>query len=311
MRSGDRLRRQAGHDGLAGDAGLDGSSPRTRPVADLAVLQPGAHLCAVCSDAEELGRVAAVFVGIGLAAGDQVLYVAGGREPAAVRARLEASGVPATEALDSGQLAVHDFGDLYGAPDRVDLDQIACGLRAAASRSSAGGFPGLRVAAEMADFARAVGSMEQLLRWERMLSRLQQEEGIITVCQYDRRRLASGEAALIAGEHGGSAPDSAPAPRASFLATRPWGLRVTGEVDVCNRAGLIRALRARASARAQVCLDLAGLTFADVGTLRAIYQTAAALPADGSIFLANPPRQVQRVLDLAELRHSRVTVRQP
>jgi anti-anti-sigma factor len=145
-----------------------------------------------------------------------------------------------------------------------------------------------------------------------MASRLQRDERIITVCQYDQRCLASTVADLIAGEHSGSAPDSAPAPQASFLATiRPWGLRVTGEVDASNCTGLIRALRARARVRPQVSLDLAGLSFADVGTVRAIYQTAAALPADGSVILANLPRQVRRVIDLAGFGHSRVMVMEP
>ena len=47
-----------------------------RASADLGSLEPGTHLCALEPDAAMLDRVAATFVGQGLAAGDQLLYVA-------------------------------------------------------------------------------------------------------------------------------------------------------------------------------------------------------------------------------------------
>ena len=47
--------------------------------ADLSALEPGTHLIALYQGDAELARVAGVFVGAGLAAGDRVLYVAGRR----------------------------------------------------------------------------------------------------------------------------------------------------------------------------------------------------------------------------------------
>ena len=65
------------------------------------------------------------------------------------------------------QLVIEDFGAAYGQPGQLDLGQIEAGFRAAGRQARADGFGGLRVAAEMGDFARAIGSVERLLDWER------------------------------------------------------------------------------------------------------------------------------------------------
>jgi len=164
------------------------------PVADRApgapvhprALDPATHLIALYQGEAELTRVAAAFVGAGLAAGDRVLYLASGRPLPSARASLEASNAVAAPAIAAGQLVVRGFSDVYGAPASLEPAAAASGIRAAADLARADGFPGLRVAAEMGGFSRVFGSIEKMLAWERMASRLQHDDGISSVCQYDR-----------------------------------------------------------------------------------------------------------------------------
>jgi hypothetical protein len=77
-------------DGLSDDRRVSVASPASggqsaAPVADLAALSPGSHLCGLYADDDQLCRMAAAFAGTGLAAGDQVLYVASKRTAATGR----------------------------------------------------------------------------------------------------------------------------------------------------------------------------------------------------------------------------------
>ena len=64
---------------------------------------------------------------------------------------------------------------------------------------------------------------------------------------------------------------------ALFIASAPPTLRVEGELDLTNGPTLARVLRARLAAGPRLRVDLGGVTFADVGSLREIYQIAAGL----------------------------------
>jgi hypothetical protein len=58
--------------------------------------------------------------------------------------------------------------------------------------------------------------------------------------------------------------------------------------------------------RPRLRLDLAGMAFADVGTVVRLRAIAAALPADGQLVLAHAPAVVGRILDAAGLEHERL-----
>jgi ABC-type transporter Mla MlaB component len=127
------------------------------------------------------------------------------------------------------------------------------------------------------------------------------------VCLYDASRLDEDQAALIAREHDGLAPELAETPLARFLAVdEPWGLRISGEVDLSNRDLLHRTLLSRAAVRPRLQVDLAGLTFADVGGLSRLRAVAAGLPDSGWLLLSRVPAAVRRVLTLSGLHHERL-----
>jgi anti-anti-sigma factor len=128
-----------------------------------------------------------------------------------------------------------------------------------------------------------------------------------SVCLYDAGALAEGQGAALAFQHDGLAPDLDVPPIATFLAVdEPWGLRVTGDVDVSNRDLLHRMVVSRAAVVPRLRLDLAGLTFADVGTVARLRSIAAALPDSGYLVLAQVPAVVRRILDATGLGHDRL-----
>jgi anti-anti-sigma regulatory factor len=277
-----------------------------RASSDLGSLEPGTHLCALEQDADRLDRVAATFVAQGLAAGDQVLYVASDRQVGDLLHVLP-DRVDAQQAIGTGQLMTSSFGDAYGSSPPEDLATVADGFRAAAGQARERGFPGLRVAARMDPLAELLGSFDEVVEWERIAGGLQRELEVSSVCLYDAGTLAEGQGAALASEHDGLAPDLDVPPVATFLAVdEPWGLRVTGEVDVSNRHLLHRMVVSRAAVMPRLRLDLGGMTFADVGTVARLRAVAAALPDSGHLVLAQVPAVVRRILHATGLGHDRL-----
>jgi hypothetical protein len=249
-------------------------------------------------------RIASTFIGHGLAAGDRLLYVTTDEQAGAVLQGLPGSG---DDAIRAGQLLVRTFAEAYGTRRPDDLGTVADGFRAAAAQSRKDGFRGLRVAAQMDGLAPLLGSPEQVVSWERVSTALQREVGVSTVCLYDAGLVEAEHAALIAREHDGFAPETARQPLARFLAVHePWGLRVSGEVDVFNRDDLLQVLQARAAVTHRIDVDLEGLTFADVGSLARVRAVAASLPESGWLNLRRVPDAIRRTLTLSGLHHERL-----
>ena len=279
-----------------------------RPPGDIGALVSGQHLCALYQNQDERRRLTAAVIRGALAAGDRVIYVTPGPRDVAL-ALLEAGGVETGRPLSGGQLLVHSFAEIYGDLASMDLAQLVATGRAALSQSLAAGFPGLRITGEMGGSLWAAGSLEGLVRWERMVSQMLGELGIAAVCQYDQRQLDEPATAVIAAEHSGVATNGHRLPLALFIAsTPPPALQVEGELDLTNGPVLARVIGARLAASPRLRVDLGGVGFADVSSLREIYQIAVGLPAGGQITLANVTEPVRRVLDLAGFRADAVVV---
>lgn len=269
-------------------------------------LDPGTHLCAFHRSPGRLTRIATTFIGHGLAAGDQLLYVATDEHVDGVLRALPEQ-VDGYGALVAGQLVVTSFAEAYGTRRPDDLRTVADGFRAAAAQSRKDGFRHLRVAAHMDDLAPLLGSPEEVVAWERMSTGLQREIGVSSVCLYDAALIGAEHADLVVGEHDGLAPEVARAPLARFLAVdEPWGLRVGGEVDVSNRDDLLQVLQARAAVTHRLHVDLEDLRFADVGSLARVTSVAAGLPADGWLTLGRVPPAIRRTFTLSGLHHERL-----
>lgn len=272
------------------------------------MLASGQHLCALYQDQDERLRLTAAVVRGALAAGDRVMYVTSGPYEVAL-ALLEAGGIETGRPLRGGQLLVHNFGEVYGDLASLDLARLVATFRGALSQSLAAGFPGLRITGEMGGYPWPPGSLDGLVRWERVVSRMLGEVGITAICLYDQGQLDEPAVAVIAAEHSGVATGGQRLPLALFIASAPpLALRVEGELDVTNGATLARVLRARLEVDPQLRVDLGGVSFADVGSLREIYQIAGSLPTGGRITLANATEPVRRVLELAGFRAEAVVI---
>ena len=265
-----------------------------RAPVDPRAIEPATHLIALCQGEAELTQAAAVCVGAGLASGDRVLYVTSDRPLPAVQTALETSSAAAGPAIAAGQLVLRSFPDVQADPGRPNLAAAASEFRAAADQARTEGFPGLRIAAEMGDVTRVLDSIGQALAWERLTTALQREDGISSVCHYDRQQLSSENSRLLAAAHAGPAPLSVPEPLVSFHAT-PQGLRITGELDIANRERFVRTVAARLAVLPQLVLDVGELKFIDAGSLGELHLIAAGLPPDGRITLAGATRQVRRL----------------
>ena len=272
---------------------------------DLERLRPGTHLCRFYDDESDLALGAATYVGMGLAAGDRVVYVSDDRDPAEARASFERHGVEATRALASGQLVLCTSEEVYG-EGPVDLAELESGFRALQAKARADGLAGLRVAAEMGEAVVRFGSLTQVVAWEATATRLQGEIGISSVCQYDRRRFSGADLTLIGAEHLGPSPGTSHPPLARLSITDD-GLRVAGELDISNSRRFIEVVEARTRAVHRLELDLAELAFMDVGTAEALYGLVRRRP-HLVVTIRNTSRLLRRYLRLAELEHPRVHV---
>lgn len=273
--------------------------PPGRARVDLRSIEPSTHLIALCQGPAELAQAAAVCVGAGLASGDRVLYLASDPSLPALRTALEASGAEVRLALDVRQLVLRDFSGVQGRAALRDMAAAEGEFRAAAGLARAEGFPGLRIAADMGDITQVLGSIERAVAWERMTTVLQHVEGISSVCHYDQLRLGGEYSGLLAAEHAGPAPRSAPEPMASFRATR-HGLRISGELDVLNRGRFVRTVSARLAAVAQLVLDVTELNFMDAGTLGELHRIAAGLPPEGRITITGASPQLRCLASFLE-----------
>jgi anti-anti-sigma factor len=77
----------------------------------------------------------------------------------------------------------------------------------------------------------------------------------------------------------------------------PPGLCVRGELDYATLPALIRALET-IDGRNDASIDLAGVTFIDVASLRALIVTAARLDDGRALTLRAAPVQVRRLLEI-------------
>ena len=129
------------------------------------------------------------------------------------------------------------------------------------------------------------------------------------MCLYDASLIRDEQAARLAREHDGQAPEIDVPPIGRFLAVdEPWGLRVSGEVDVSNRDLLQRVVLSRAEVEPRLRLDLGGVTFADAGTLTRLHAVAAELPEGGWLALERVPSVVRRILHVTGISHERLRV---
>ncbi|TKJ32846.1 hypothetical protein A6V29_16570 [Blastococcus sp. CCUG 61487] len=238
---------------------------------------PADHLCWLHDDDAAFVDVVRGFLAGGLARGERLLCV-GDRAVAALDdadgelgdvARLRADGVVETMTV----------AEAYAAAGGFAIDRQRAFYDAATRRAQADGHRGLRVVADLTEFATEPELLPELLRWEHVADELMASgSGMSALCTY-RRDLPPESLAQVLAVHprGNGAEHLTP----FRLLAGDGHLALRGSVDTFSAGRLATLLAGTATDRAAV-LDLTGLDFIDVAGCRALAGWAVALESGGA-----------------------------
>ncbi|WP_412741365.1 MEDS domain-containing protein [Krasilnikovia sp. MM14-A1004] len=246
------------------------------------------HLLLLHSSEDERRAALAAWVRRGLERGEKVIYTEG---PAAARdslsSVLQAHGLDAEAAQREGRLAVLPLAEFY--PPH--------GQDAVVGRALAEGFPAVRLSAQ-AGAALSLLSPRAYLRAERDIERLCRTRTVSSLCQYRRATTIGTWLAKAVGVH-------LPGIRHARLATSGAGrgLRVCGELDVCNVEvfGAVLTAAIRRTART-VWLDLAAVDVVDAAACRMLVEASDRFRTGGGrVLLVGPQAHVDQVMRRLDL----------
>ncbi|KAB1906156.1 MEDS domain-containing protein [Micromonospora sp. AMSO31t] len=238
----------------------------------------GDHVCWTHDDESVALDVVGRFAATGLRLGHKVVCFTETTPPQAVRARVDAVGVPTEAAVAAGQLRIVPAADAYPTGARPTPETMVAVVVGEVDRARHEGYPGIRLAGDMAWVLRSGTTLDDLRRYETALNPLFLDTRVAGLCLYDRRLFpADGMRALAAAHPGTAGPQAAriwtPLLRA-YRTTDPPGLRLVGQVDLSNREAFTAVLDEvtadERAAGAPPVLDVSDLSFADVGAATAI-----------------------------------------
>jgi anti-anti-sigma factor len=255
----------------------------------------GDHVCwTVDDDATRMAAIAG-FVRAGLNARHRVIY--SGDQPEAVLDGLERHGVGTRAALEEGRLQAITAEASYLTGGVFDPEATIALWRATIGRARAAGCPGIRVVGDMTWASRRVPGAERLPWYEAQVNNVFLDGYVAGVCAYDRRRFDPLALRRLSWAHPGTAAAGIPfEPQSSLRARRtrdPYGMRLTGEVDLSNRDALGAVIEHLFDEQPAVTVDVSGLTFADTAASRILVAAAAR----GTLRLVGVSAPLRRLLD--------------
>ncbi|WP_430506070.1 MEDS domain-containing protein [Haloparvum sp. PAK95] len=145
------------------------------------------HFALVHEDREEQFGSVVPFVRQGLDRNERCMYVADDHSRAEIVAELQAGGVDAEAAIESGALSIHTTGETYLEDGSFDPDDMIAFLEEAIADATAD-YESLRVAAEMTWVFGEDPAVEDLVEYEGRVNELFSDGDIVAVCQYDETR---------------------------------------------------------------------------------------------------------------------------
>ncbi|MET8912545.1 MEDS domain-containing protein [Micromonospora sp. NPDC004551] len=238
----------------------------------------GDHVCWTHDDESVALDVVGRFAATGLRLGHKVVCFTETSPPQAVRARVDAVGVPTEAAVAAGRRRNVPALEAYPTGSRPVPETMVAVVVDEIDRARHEGYPGIRLAGDMAWVLRGGASLDDLRRYETALNPLFLDGRVAGLCLYDRRLFPADALRALAAAHPGTAGPHeartwAPLLRA-YRTTDPPGLRLVGQVDQSNREAFTAVLDdvtagQRAAGRPPV-LDVSELSFADVGAATAL-----------------------------------------
>jgi hypothetical protein len=265
-------------------------------------LRPGDHVSWTVDDDADLARLCTEFVRAAIPQHHRVLLVTAATTPSATLAALRDAGVDTDGLVNSGQLVVSGWEEVYLIDGSFQPELMVERCADTVRRAHADGFAGLRMLGDANWTLAEPPGADGFARYETEVNRVFLDDDIAAVCVYDQRRfagsrLAALQAAHPAGAEPGSDEDWCPMLRIRHLDDGP-GLRLDGETDLSNREAVLVALddlQGPASGRRTPTLDLTELRFMDIATAHQVLRTAIGL---GGLRVVGASAQLTRLLGL-------------
>jgi anti-anti-sigma factor len=267
-------------------------------------LDAGDHACCAFCTAEDQRGLVRRFAVDALDRGMRLLYLADGSTEASVLGALAAGGVDVGARRAGGQLAMERAAERYLAEGGFEPERQIERLADAAADARADGFRGLAVTAEMSWALTSGTDPESLVAYERAVTRVFGGGEVTALCQYDALAFPEELHRRVAGLH----PLAISTGPAGTVATRGAatigeladveGLQLAGEIDAFSAPYVRARIGEHLAAGEDVVLDLAELTFADVGASRTFVELAEELDPGLRVVLEGSPPVVRRVLRL-------------
>jgi anti-anti-sigma regulatory factor len=248
------------------------------------VCRPYRHACLTYGDPAEFQSAARDFLGAGLAAGEQVWYLA-------------------PEAPHGWDITprIVTLGDQYPEDSVIDPAAGLAAYAQATEQALAEGYTGLRVAADVTTLLRTPAQVDAFARYEIQVDRYVRTHPFSALCAFDRVRMGDEAADQLACVH--------PVSDAPFRLFTPHAGRgdaaLAGEIDETTRALFLQALD-RAALRAggdELVLDGHDLAFIDHNSLLHLDAHARALGTTAVLRTAVPAAaRLAGLLELTSLR---------
>jgi anti-anti-sigma regulatory factor len=253
-------------------------------------LRPGDHVGQTYASEPERWQGLIPYVAEGVALGEKVVYVAPGADAERFRHELRRADGDAGHDLDvegllaGGQLAVEPAEGHYTAGRGFDPDSAIANWRDLVDQALGEGWPGLRVAGEVAWLFAQAGARERWAAYELRFDLLTAGMPLTGMCCYDLRepRLSTAELAhavhpLWLGELPSSWDTSDGEARVRLHGTVDGGLSISGELDHASADEVGAILAGALDDLGEPLLDVSSLRFVDVAAMRAIFRAGEQL----------------------------------
>ena len=224
-------------------------------------MRPHDHIGWSFAGAAEFTVLAQRFLAEGAARGEKLIYVADDPGPAAAAAL---AGVAGTDAVQVASIA-----DVYGASGIVDAPRQRATFASALADARAGGYTGIRVAADNTPLVADEVRLAAWIRWEIAADRFMSENPVTGLCAFDRDKIDVNRLRHLATLHPLS---SAASPIPQFRVFADGGdLRAEGDIDA-SVIGHLRLCLEVLPPRTGVLIDLAAAALRGRKTLAGLGQ---------------------------------------
>ena len=259
------------------------------------------HICFAYDDPATLDSRAVAFLAAGLAAGEQVWFVAPGT-PDALARRLD--GLPGLgDALRRGAARLVSTGHTYRADEPFDPETQVRAYAAATDAALAAGHTGLRLVAEATSLVRTPAQRDVFTRYEHLIDRYMHRRPMSAICAYDRRELGDPAVAELACMHPETNADVLF--RLHSCGPAEGVVALAGELDPSNHRLFAAALE-RADLRpvdGELVVEAARLRFIDHRCLMQLRDHARRLGATAVLRTSrSAAARLVELLDLADIR---------